>query len=96
MSRLLAEPEAVEVAMVEGAPRWLRLGARRHRVERVFARWRVESDWWRSPVSREYWKLALDGGAGATWSEDDEAPGLVCEVFEDRLSQAWWLSRLYD
>ncbi|MFY9615115.1 MAG: hypothetical protein WAT58_06910 [Candidatus Dormiibacterota bacterium] len=87
MSRLLAEPEAVEVAMVEGVPRWLRGEEGRQRVERVFARWRVESDWWRSPVSREYWKLALDIG---------EAPGLVCEVYQDKLTGAWWRSRIYD
>ncbi|HEV3234662.1 MAG TPA: hypothetical protein VG329_08965 [Candidatus Dormibacteraeota bacterium] len=83
MSRLLAEPEAVEVSAAGGVPQRLRLGDHRHRVERVFARWRVESDWWRSPVSREYWKLQLG----------DE---LVCEVYEDRLSRGWWLSRIYD
>jgi hypothetical protein len=90
VSRLLAEPEAVEVAAPDGVPRLVRLGRERHRVERVFARWRVESDWWRTPVSREYWKLQLAGDTEA------EEPGLVCEVYQDRLSHAWWLSRVYD
>lgn len=88
MSRLLAEPEAVEVAVAPGGvPRWVRTERDgRVAVARVFARWRVETDWWRSPVNREYWKLEL-GGEGA---------GPVCEVYQDRLTGAWWRSRIYD
>jgi hypothetical protein len=85
VSRLLAEPEAAEVTVPDGVPVRVRLGHDWLRVERVFARWRVESDWWRAPVAREYWKLELAG---------DEP--LVCEVFLDRLAGGWWLSRLYD
>jgi hypothetical protein len=93
VSRLLAEPEPVEVAVRDGVPRRVRLGSAQRRVERVFARWRVESDWWRAPVSREYWKLQLESGGD---DDDGNAPGLVCDVYQDRLSHGWRLSRIYD
>ena len=83
MSRLLAEPTPVAVETREAVPVRLRAGRRSHRVERVLARWRLETDWWRAPLSREYWKLLLSGD-------------LVCEVYQDRADGAWRLTRWYD
>ena len=83
MTRLLADPVGVEVELSQGAPVRVREGqGALRRVDRVCARWRVEADWWRVPVAREYWKLLL----GET----------VCEVYRDRLTGQWWLSRVYD
>ena len=92
MSRLLAEPLPVEVKFGEGHPLMVSLpggaGSGRPRpVARVFSRWRVETDWWRTPVAREYWKVELGDGAG---------PGVLCELYRDRLTGAWWLTRVYD
>jgi hypothetical protein len=83
MSRLLTEAAPVAVETAEGVPARLQVGRRQHRVERVLARWRLETDWWRAPLSREYWKL---------WLRDDQ----VCEVYQDRLSGDWRITRWYD
>lgn len=83
MSRLLDPPAPVAVEIVNGVPARLRVERRELLVELVLARWRLEADWWRAPLSREYWKLWLSGD-------------LVCEVYRDRLSDDWRLTRWYD
>jgi hypothetical protein len=83
VSRLLAEAAPVTVETTEGVPARVRVESREHEVERVLARWRLEADWWRAPLSREYWKL---------WLRD----GLVCEVYQDRLGGQWRITRWYD
>ena len=83
MSRLLAQPAAVAVETRDAVPVRLRVDRRNLRVERVLSRWRLETDWWRAPLSREYWKLWLSGD-------------LVCEVYQDRLDGQWHLTRWYD
>jgi hypothetical protein len=85
VTRLLEAPEHVRVELVAGVPAGVFTDGGQRRVQRVCARWRVETDWWRSAVSREYWKVVLGG------SEE-----LLCDVFQDRLTGEWWLSRLYD
>jgi len=83
VSRLLAQPAPVAVETSDGLPARMRIDRRDHQVERVLARWRLETDWWRAPLSREYWKLWLSGD-------------LVCEVYQDRLDGEWKLTRWYD
>jgi len=83
MSRLLAQPAPVAMETRDAVPVRLRVDRRDLRVERVLARWRLETDWWRAPLSREYWKLWLSGD-------------LVCEVYQDRLDGQWRLTRWYD
>ena len=85
MTRLLEAPAPVQVELAAGIPARVSLGGGRREVERVCARWRVEGDWWRAPVSREYWKLVLGGGGS-----------LLCDLYRDQLTGEWWLSRLYD
>ena len=54
-----------------------------HRVEIVANRWRVDEDWWRKRIWREYFKLATDSG-------------LLVVVFRDLVGGGWYLQRLYD
>ncbi|MEA2645297.1 MAG: hypothetical protein QOE92_380 [Chloroflexota bacterium] len=91
MSRLLDPAPRVIVEAATGAPTRVHVPQRqRTRVVGVYARWRLESGWWREPLSRDYWKLGLAGPAGST------GPDLVCEVYFDRLTEEWFLARLYD
>jgi len=84
VSRLLDPPTPIDVDVDEGIPRRVRMGpARQLEVTAVLARWRVEADWWRQPLSREYWKLGLGDGR-------------VVEAFEDRTAGSWRLTRIYD
>ncbi|MFN2462659.1 MAG: hypothetical protein ABR573_02005 [Candidatus Dormibacteria bacterium] len=85
MTRLLEAPIPARVELDAGIPATVSAWEDRRTVDRVCSRWRVESDWWRSPVSREYWKLELGG-----------AEPLLCDLYRDRVTGEWWLSRLYD
>ena len=85
MSRLLESPALAQVELAAGIPAKVIVSGTRRPVLRVCGRWRVESDWWRTPVSREYWKLELGGPAE-----------VLCDLYRDALTGEWWLSRLYD
>ena len=84
MTQLLDPPAAVEVELDEaGEPRHVG-GSPFAGPARALLRWIVEVDWWTSePVSRECWLLVLR----------DE---LMCEVYRDRGSGAWYVERVYD
>jgi hypothetical protein len=85
LTRLLESPLLAQVEVAAGIPVRVTTEDGPRPVGRVCARWRVDGDWWRKPVSREYWKLELGGGEG-----------LLCDLYRDRLTGEWWLSRLYD
>ena len=92
MTRLLDEPVEVRVEAAGFIPRRVELpGAGWHDVVAVCARWRVDTDWWRDPVVREYWKLGLRRTSGSSGSE----PDVLCDVFRDPRDR-WCLSRVYD
>jgi len=75
---------AVEVrADARGAPLALRTASGWQGVREVVNRWRVETDWWRTPVCRDYLRCLLAG---------DEC----VEVFRDATTGTWHWSRRYD
>ena len=55
-------------------------GGRRVAVSRVEEVWCVEDEWWRRPISRRYYRLAL-------------ADGRVRVVYHDRAEAAWFAQR---
>ena len=84
MTELLAPARPVRVRLdAEGVPTHLESAAGWQAVTRVLNRWRIECDWWRSPVSREYWRLLID----------DE---LAIECYCNRASAEWFVERVYD
>jgi hypothetical protein len=70
--RPLGEPRAVTVRTDEhGVPVHVRLpGKTARRVEAVRERWRIDDEWWREPISREYWAVVLDDGRMLTIYRD--------------------------
>lgn len=70
--RPLAKPVAVTVHTDEhGEPRHVRLpGKTARRVEAVRERWRIDDEWWRAPISREYLSVVLDDGRVLTLYRD--------------------------
>ena len=66
-----------------GVPRRFEWLGQTHKVEIVANRWRVDEDWWRGRIWREYFKLATD-------------TGLLVVVFRDLVGGGWYLQRLYD
>ncbi|HEV3096519.1 MAG TPA: hypothetical protein VG104_05180 [Candidatus Dormibacteraeota bacterium] len=84
MTELLAPARPVRVRLdAEGIPTQLESAAGWQAVTRVLNRWRIDCDWWRSPVSREYWRLLID----------DE---LALECYCDRATTEWFVERVYD
>jgi hypothetical protein len=81
--RLFAEPLPAKLVWDEGELVALVVAGHRHTVVEQLRRWRVEADWWKESVSRDYVTLRT-------------ADGLVCDVYGDRRSGAWWLQRVMD
>lgn len=81
MTELLAGEAAVRVA--GGLPGSVRTSSGWRAVEEVVSRWRVETDWWRRPVRRDYFRCLLSGGE-------------CVELFVDLDTESWSWSRRYD
>ena len=59
---------------------WLGRG---HRVQAIANRWRLDQDWWRQRLWREYFKLTT-------------TDGLLVVIYLDLLGGGWYLQRVYD
>jgi len=61
--RPLQSPSPIQVRTDdEGLPAELRQKGKRLRVLAVRERWRIDDEWWRNPISREYYALVLEDG----------------------------------
>ena len=82
MTRLLHAHPAIEPELdADGALVAIRWAGRREPVE-VCNRWRVDENWWREPIARDYFKVV-----GTRW---------LALIYYDRVSRSWHLERLYD
>jgi len=70
--RPLGQPKAVTVRTDEhGEPLYVRLpGKTARKVEAVHERWRIDDEWWRESISREYRTVVLDDGRVITLYHD--------------------------
>ena len=80
--RPLGLPRVVHVRTDEfGAPGFVRLsGKPARRVEAIRERWRIDDEWWRQPISREYRAVVLDDGRSVT-------------LYHDLLDGLWYAQR---
>jgi len=67
----------------DGTPVALRLGGVWRTVTEVALTWRVETDWWRTPVRRDYARLLLRTGA-------------CVDLYHDLARGTWHWERSYD
>ena len=82
MTRLLREHPAIEAELdIGGRLVAIRWNGRREAVE-VCNRWRIEEEWWRGRIARDYFKVV-----GREW---------LALVYLDRVDGTWHLERLYD
>lgn len=82
MTRLLREHPPIEVEHdADGRLVAIRWNGRREPVE-ACNHWRVEEDWWRDPIARDYHKVV-----GERW---------LALIYFDRIDRTWHLERLYD
>ncbi|MEQ9399514.1 MAG: hypothetical protein RJQ04_10165 [Longimicrobiales bacterium] len=70
--RPLGRPRVVDVRTDEhGEPVHVRLPGRpARRVEAIRERWRIDDEWWRTPISRDYRAVVLDDGRHVTLYHD--------------------------
>ena len=84
MSRLWVGGDPIRVtADPLGTPQSFTWQGNRHPVIQVTRRWRIDVDWWRGRVWREYFKLVT-------------RTGLLVEVYHDLVGGGWFVQRLYD
>jgi hypothetical protein len=82
VTRLLREHPAIEAELdATGGLVAIRWNGRREPGE-VCNRWRIDEDWWRAPIARDYFKVV-----GQRW---------LALVYLDRVAGTWHLERLYD
>ncbi len=71
--RPLNRPRPITVQVDGGVPIALIDGAHHHRIERVQDRWHIDDEWWREPIQRRYYRVALDTGSIRTLYHDQVA-----------------------
>jgi len=76
--RPLKSPSRVRVRTDDdGLPAELHQKGKRLRVLAVRERWRIDDEWWRDPISREYYALVLEDGRPVV-------------LFRDLMSGGWY------
>jgi hypothetical protein len=84
MSKLFHEAITLEVKEdIQHRPISFLYKGRKEGVEEICEQWRVSQEWWRSTVDREYFRVRT-------------VRGIVCEMYRDLLTGAWYLQRIYD
>jgi transposase len=78
----LGTPKSVVVRTDEhGTPIYVRLpGKPARRVAVIRERWRIDDEWWRHTISRDYLTVVLDDGKALT-------------LYHDLLMDAWYVQR---
>ncbi len=84
MTRLWRDGSTILVRADEmGVPLSFTWQGHRHAVTKVTKRWRVDEEWWRRRIWREYFKLTTRSR-------------MLVIVYRDLLTGQWCLQRLYD
>ncbi len=84
MTRLYANHPLVQVETdTSGTPQRLRMDGVTSGEVGICNHWRVDDDWWREPVARDYFKLVT-------------RDGLLCTIFLDEIRGTWHLERIFD
>lgn len=84
MTRVWLEGDPISVE-VDGAgnPIYFIWGDKAHTAQSIANRWRVDVNWWRLRLWRDYFKLTTD-------------TGLLVIVYRDLVDGTWYMQRLYD
>ena len=78
------EGVAIEVQRgVQGEPVLFTWKGQAHEVDMLIRQWRVDVEWWQSRVWRVYFKLSTQ-------------TGLLVVIYQDLITDLWFLQQLYD
>jgi len=84
MSKLFREPITLEVKEdIRNRPVAFLYKGTKEGVEEICEHWRVSREWWKNTTNREYFRVRT-------------VRGIVCEMYRDLLTGAWYLQRVYD
>jgi hypothetical protein len=84
MSKLFHEAITLEVQEdIQYRPTAFLYKGGREGVEEICEQWRVSQEWWKRATAREYFRVRT-------------VRGIVCEMYRDLLTGAWYLQRIYD
>ena len=84
MSKLFHEAITLEVKEnIQHRPISFLYKGRKEGIKEICAQWRVSQEWWGSAVDREYFRVRT-------------LRGIVCEIYRDMPTGAWYLQRIYD
>lgn len=74
-------PKEIEVLTnSSGEPAVVIRNGKRDQVEAILNAWRIDDEWWREKISRQYFQVQLK-------------VGLVMTVFHDLVSEKWYQQR---
>jgi len=71
------EPESIQITVKDGVPCAVTFKRRRLTVAAILNRWRIDEEWWRTAISRMYYRLELQNHVRLT-------------VFHDLLTDGWY------
>ncbi|MCL4861740.1 MAG: hypothetical protein KJZ93_20145 [Caldilineaceae bacterium] len=86
MTYLWADGEPIRMESdSQGRPQRFYWQGRTHRLTHIRKRWQVQTDWWsdEGAVWRDYLAVAT-------------AEGLLCVLYQDLVSEGWYLEKVYD
>ena len=75
--RSLNEPRPLRIQLDNGRPIALIVNQQRHQIANVQDTWIIEDEWWRQPISRQYFSIQLTNGQSHT-------------IYHDRTSNLWF------
>lgn len=75
--RPLNQPRPVQVVVERDRPVTLIDPPHRHRIARIHDTWIIDDEWWRDPISRQYFQVLLEDG-------------VVRTIYHDRATDAWY------
>lgn len=75
--RPLNQPRPMQVQVRNGFPVALVVGKTTHRVAHLQDMWIVEDEWWRQPISRQYFAILTENGMRHT-------------IYHDRVADRWY------
>ena len=86
MSRLWPEGEPIVVQVDEqGRPLRFVWRTRQHQLVRIQQHWQVDTDWWSD-----------DGRVWREYLATTTTTGLLCVIYQDLLTEGWFLAKIYD
>jgi hypothetical protein len=83
MTRLWLVGSPIIILGSADAPEGFRWQGRTHRIQHLARRWRVDVEWWRLRIWRDYFRVATD-------------TGLLVVLYHDLQTGQWYVQRLYD